>query len=416
MPRTAVLIACAALALVIGVPTGILLLLDPASSSAACSLMSTGPGPTTVTGIPTQDLPYFDGAAQQFNLGPDGWAYLAAINSDESQFDTSHLPGVFSGTNADGAAGPMQLGVTGKAGDTWDEYKASIPANLTGGAEPPNVYNEADAVYAGAAKLSADGAPGDWMKALIAWNDFPPEIQYVTQHVAEYLAAAQGGGGGTLTAGTATIGTTPVDTDTDGTETEATSTSTTAASPSCGGPIVGRTIPGSVAKIEPDGLADIPANAPEQVKQALSAGNRLIDTFYSQERRPDMLTQVQDSYDCSGSTDFILENAGFDSPLIDVGGGVAGDSSEDAEFGDAGAGQWITVYGSDGHAFIEVAGIVMDTAWYAPVTPSSVPDSDPADDPDNGGPASGPRWQPASIVAAQLSDGNSWSTRHPAGF
>ena len=73
-------------------------------------------------------------------------------------------------------------------------------------------------------------------------------------------------------------------------------------------------------------------------------------------------------------------------------------------------------YGSQGHAFIEVAGIVLDTAHYAPVQPASVPDSFPAGDPANGGPTSGPRWQPASIIAAQLQDGNVWSTRHPSGL
>jgi hypothetical protein len=425
VPRTAVLIACCTLALVIGVPFGILLLLDPSSSEAACSSSTTGAGPTNVAGIPTKDMPYFDGASQQFDLGPDGWAYLAAINSDESTFDTSNLPGVFSGTNSAGAAGPMQLGVGGAAGDTWDEYRAEIPPGLQGGAQPPSVYNEADAVYAGAAKLSADGAPSNWQAALVAWNDYPPEISYVNLHVAAYLAAAQNSSQGS---GTDTDGTSSVGTDTDGTApigtvtgggpatVETTATTSTGASPACGEPVTGPTVPGSTAKIEPNGLAEIPENAPEQVKEALAAGNRLIDTFYSEERRDNMLSVVQDSYDCSGTTDFILYNAGFDSPLIDVGDGIAGDSSEDAEYGGSGAGKWITVFGSDGHAFIEVAGIVMDTAYYAPVDPSTVSDPEPAGDPDNGGPDSGPRWQPASIIPQQLQDGNVWSTRHPAGF
>jgi hypothetical protein len=29
---------------------------------------------------------------------------------------------------------------------------------------------------------------------------------------------------------------------------------------------------------------------------------------------------------------------------------------------------------------------------------------------------SGPRWQPTSILAAQLNDGNSWTQRHPPGL
>jgi hypothetical protein len=59
---------------------------------------------------------------------------------------------------------------------------------------------------------------------------------------------------------------------------------------------------------------------------------------------------------------------------------------------------------------------VLDTAHYAPVQPASVPDSYPADDPANGGPTSGPRWQPASIIPNQLNDGNAWSVSHPPGL
>ena len=67
----------------------------------------------------------------------------------------------------------------------------------------------------------------------------------------------------------------------------------------------------------PNGIAEAPQDAPPAVKQTIAAGNAIVDTFYSQERRPGMLSQVQDSYDCSGSTDFVLYNSGFsDSPLV----------------------------------------------------------------------------------------------------
>ena len=41
----------------------ILLMLDPASSPAACSGTPTGPGPASVPGIPQNLLPIFEGAA-----------------------------------------------------------------------------------------------------------------------------------------------------------------------------------------------------------------------------------------------------------------------------------------------------------------------------------------------------------------
>ncbi len=383
--------------LAIGLPLMILLALDPASQ-AACGGTPTGPGPSSVPGIPSNLLPIFEGASQQFALGSDGWAYLAALNNAESTFATNNGPGtgVLSGANSAGAAGPMQIGIGGQATDNWDTVVGEIPPNLPGGVQPPSVYNEVDAVYAAAALLRKWGAPGDWQAALVAWNNYAPEIAQVTQLVAQY------------THGVASSGT------------SATATGTTTSAPvSSGGcaPISGPTTPGAVAKILPNGTAAIPTGAPPQVQEAIAAGNRIIDTFYSQERRTNMLEQVQDSYDCSGSTDFVLFNSGLgNTPLVDVGGGVAGDSSLLESYGQQGAGQWITVYGSQGHAFIEVAGIVLDTAHYAPVQPASVPDSFPADDPANGGPTTGPRWQPASIIAAQLQDGNVWSTRHPSGL
>ena len=57
-----------------------------------------------------------------------------------------------------------------------------------------------------------------------------------------------------------------------------------------------------------------------------------------------------------------------------------------------------------GTSFIAVAGIVMNTAWYAPVNPT-VPDS-------------GPRWQPSSTIPAQYAGDQygGFVQRHPAGL
>jgi hypothetical protein len=62
------------------------------------------------------------------------------------------------------------------------------------------------------------------------------------------------------------------------------------------------------------------------------------------------------------------------------------------------------VYANSGHAFIDVAGVVMNTAWYAPVQPTT--------------PSSGPRWQPASTIAAQYAGDQygGFVQRHPQGL
>ena len=55
------------------------------------------------------------------------WTVLAGIGKVESDHGRSHLPGVRSGWNAAGAAGPMQFGIgTGRAGNAWARYGADF--------------------------------------------------------------------------------------------------------------------------------------------------------------------------------------------------------------------------------------------------------------------------------------------------
>jgi hypothetical protein len=350
-----------ALALTIGLPlVAVLLAFAAVSSKAQCAGGAAGPG--SAPGVPSSLLPIFEQAAGSYQLGPGGWAYLAAINEVESNFDRSTLPGVHSGTNADGAAGPMQIGIAGAAGDSWAKYQADV----SGGPLPPSVYDETDAVYAAANYLHASGAPDDWPAALYAYNHagwYVAQVQQLAQQYAQTVGNAI----------------------------------TVRGAPAAGCVTAGPTTPGSAARILPDGLAAAPRDAPAQVQAAIAAGNRIIDTSYSTERQPNMLSTVMGSYDCSGATDFVLYNAGLKGPQVDIGDAIAGDSGMLESYGNPGPGRWITVYASAGHAYIQVAGIVLDTAHWTSTTPSG----------------SGPRWQPASILPSQLADGNSWTERHP---
>jgi 3D (Asp-Asp-Asp) domain-containing protein len=156
--------------------------------------------------------------------------------------------------------------------------------------------------------------------------------------------------------------------------------------------------PGQQAKILPNGLAAAPASAPAAVKLAIAAGNQLISKPYiwgGGHGTP--LSQLDSGYDCSGATSYVLHGAG-------ALGLYAEDSTGLESFGQAGPGAWITVYANSGHAFIAVAGIVMNTAWYAPVNPT-IPDS-------------GPRWQPASTIPAQYAGDRygGFVQRHPQGL
>ncbi len=181
-----------ALSLTIGLPlVAVLLAFAAVSSQAQCAGGAAGPG--SAPGVPASLLPIFEQAAGSYQLGPGGWAYLAAINEIESNFDCSTLPGVHSGTNADGAAGPMQIGIAGAAGDSWARYQVDAP----GGPLPPSVYDETDAVYAAANYLHASGTPGDWPAALYAYNHAGWYVAQVQQLAQRYAQTA----GNAITAG-----------------------------------------------------------------------------------------------------------------------------------------------------------------------------------------------------------------------
>lgn len=400
MTQLRALSAVAALAavLVLGVPLMILLMLDPASAAGCESGTPTGPGPASVPGIPQNLLPIFEAARQEFGLGNDGWAYLAALNNAESTFGTNNGPGtgVLSGSNSAGAAGPMQIGIGGRATDNWDTIVSEIPPNLPGGTQPPSVYNETDAVYGAAVLLKKWGAPGNWQAALVAWNNYPPEIAQVTQLVAQYTQTGQGQGGAA-----------------------ATTTSSTAPIPAGGSsgcvPVTGPMTPGAVAKVLPNGLAAIPQGAPPAVQEMIAAGNQIISYPYSwggghspasmrvppgPSADPGQQESGGPGYDCSSAVSFVLWGAGFGQSLL---GGQVPTSWTLENAGLAGAGQWVTIYagtsGGQGHTFIEVAGIVLDTVHGSPTAPTGT----------------GPRWQPASEVAYELHSG-SFVGRHPQGL
>jgi peptidoglycan hydrolase-like protein with peptidoglycan-binding domain len=110
--------------------------------------------------------------------------------------------------------------------------------------------------------------------------------------------------------------------------------------------------PPTAGSIGADGLAIAPAGAPPAVIAIIAAGNQIA-------RKPYLYggghTSWQDSgYDCSGSVSFALHGAGLiNTPMS---------SYDFPGWGDAGPGQWVTVYGMDSHAYMVVAGLRFDTS------------------------------------------------------
>ena len=106
------------------------------------------------------------------------WTILAAIGTVESDNGQSNLPGVHGGANAVGAEGIMQF-----ESATFAAYDEPVPP---GGAVPPSPYDPADAVYAAARLLCANGASGgtDIAAAVFAYN-------HSASYVARVLALSQ---------------------------------------------------------------------------------------------------------------------------------------------------------------------------------------------------------------------------------
>jgi hypothetical protein len=111
-------------------------------------------------------------------------------------------------------------------------------------------------------------------------------------------------------------------------------------------------VPGAEAQLLPDGSAAAPADAPPAVQQAIFAANKLQAKPY---RYGGGHAKVEDKgYDCSGTVSYALINAGLlESPLP---------SGPMMSWGEAGEGEWITVYAHGGHAYAVIAGLRLDTS------------------------------------------------------
>jgi peptidoglycan hydrolase-like protein with peptidoglycan-binding domain len=136
---------------------------------------------------------------------------------------------------------------------------------------------------------------------------------------------------------------------------------------------------GATATINADGTATPPAGAPQVIVDLFTAANKIATLPYRYGGGHKSFTDT--AYDCSGSVSFALHGAG----LLDY----TMDSTMLESFGDAGPGQWVTIYANADHTFLTVAGVRFDTSGQS---------------------AAGTRWQPA----ARSTKG--FVVRHPTGL
>lgn len=138
-------------------------------------------GPADVPDIPAAYLTAYRASAERFELGADGWSYIAAVGKVETDHGRLDAPGVRSGQNTHGCcAGPMQIhNGFGSGGGTWAAYKVDGDDD---GRE--DIYAPADAIATAANYLRASGAPPNWRRALFAYN-------HADWYVDKVLAQAQ---------------------------------------------------------------------------------------------------------------------------------------------------------------------------------------------------------------------------------
>jgi cell wall-associated NlpC family hydrolase len=149
--------------------------------------------------IPANYLADYQKTGAQYGIP---WEVLAGIGEVESNHGRANVPGVRSGQNGFGAAGPMQIGIGGAAGDEWGGLAIHPASQSFGGVATDgngdgiaSVYDPADAIPGAAKYLLAHGAPGDLPVAIFAYNHLESYVQDVLSWASTYTK-----GGFTVTA------------------------------------------------------------------------------------------------------------------------------------------------------------------------------------------------------------------------
>ena len=316
--------------------------------------------------IPLPYLHLYEHAGARYGLQ---WAVLAGIGKVECDHgrDRSSSCTVEGSVNGAGAGGPMQF-----LASTWASY--GVDADGDGRTDR---WDPADAIYAAARLLRAAGAPGDYRRAIFAYNHAPWYVEEVESWARLYA--------GPPTSKAVPLG----DTDAGPDAALARETAT---------PV--RFISGTRALLDPDDghVAMIPANLPAVVQAMLVAGNELQDLPYGPLGHPDPLGATAE--DCSSTVNYVLYRAGV-RPLAEIlrQNPLAQDY---AHWGEAGSGRWVTIYATSSptaHVFIVIAGLRLDTSHDGT-------DIGPNRDED------GPRWRILPSIPAWAH----WSIRHPPGL
>jgi hypothetical protein len=312
--------------------------------------------------IPVQYLDLYQWAAQRYGLD---WAILAGIGKVECNHGRDPDPSCRKedAVNSAGAGGPAQF-----LASTWAVY--GMDGDGDGHADR---WNPADAILGMANYLHASGAPGDYHRAIFAYNHAKWYVTEVERWATRYRSAAQ--------TNVATVAEAATTADWTGV-----------------GPV--EFTQGVQAVLSPsDGhVALVPALAPPVVQAMVIAGNELQELPYGASGHPD--PRGADSEDCSSTVNYVLYRSGVrpigeilrENPL----------AQDYLNWGEPGPGRWVTIYATTAptdHVFIVIAGLRLDTSHNGT-------DTGPNRDED------GPRWR----ILDRIPTWAHWSARHPPGL
>jgi hypothetical protein len=231
--------------------------------------------------------------------------------------------------------------------------------------------------------LAASGAPGDYRRAIFAYNHAGWYVADVQSWAARYR-------GSTLSSATSNQLVAGEGEEAAGPDLRLQAETTTSV----------RFVAGEQATLSPgDGhLAMIPAGAPTVVQAMIVAGNELQQLPYGPGGHPDPRGALQE--DCSSTTNYVLYRAGVrpiaeivkDNPL----------AQDYVRWGLPGPGRWVTLYSTTSpsdHTFMTIAGLRLDTSHNGTdVGPNAFED--------------GPRWR----ILDRIPTWAHWSVRHPPGL
>lgn len=338
------------------------------------------PSAVAVSDIPARYLALYREAAARYGLD---WTILAGIGRVECDHGRDPDPSCTSeeAVNSAGAGGPMQF-----LASTWARY--GVDGDRDGRVDR---WNPADAIFSAARYLRASGAPGDYRRAIFAYNHAGWYVEEVERWAASYRGAAHAGGVTTGESGAGAVAGEALSSN------GAAADSTTAIWPGVG-PV--QMIPGPSALLSPsDGhTALVPEQAPPVVQAMVIAGNELQDLPYGADGHPD--PRGATSEDCSSTVNYVLYRSGVrqieeivrQNPL----------AQDYLDWGEPGPGRWVTIYSTTeptNHVFIVIAGLRLDTSHNGTdVGPNRNQD--------------GPRWR----ILDHIPTWAHWSVKHPPGL